>query len=504
MNIIEKFISVCEKHPESVSLVDEYSMLTRKETLNRVYSLSNFLNSSDFEKTDKVGILLPNCNAFVISFFAVILSKKTIVPLNYLLQPAELAYVITHSNLDTIITSKFFDRLMEAIVQFCPDLKRIIYIDKEGEDHLNFKTIFQTSPPEPPNLKYDLEDELLLIYTSGTTGKPKGVMLTHKNLYANHIGCLDAFPDTEGGVYLGVLPLFHSFGITVCILLPLLEDSKLVLINGFSPVKILEAITEENISFLPMVPQLFAVLLKSKEIQSISVSSLKYCVSGGGPCPRIYVESWEKLTGLSLLNGYGLTETSPVVSVNRSDNNKKGTIGIPFFNNKVEIWDDNGNSVEREVIGEIMVKGDNVMKCYYKDAEETKKTITQDGWLYTGDMGFLDKEGFLTITGRKKEIIISAGENIYPQEIEDVLLSHPKIIEAAVVGIEDKVRGEIPKAFVVPHPEHTPTKEEILEYCRQKLAAFKVPKEIEFRSSLPRNPTGKVSKIKLMEEGREK
>jgi len=504
MNIINQFISVCEKYPENTHLVDEFNKLTRRETLKRVYSLANFLNQSDFENSDKIGILLPNCNEFIISFFATALSRKIIVPLNCLLQPPELAYVIAHSNLDTIITSKLFDRLIEAIYQNCPSLKRIIYIDKEEENLLTFKKIFQTYSPEPVKVKGNLEDDFLLIYTSGTTGKPKGVMLTHKNLSANHLGCIDAFPDIDGRVCLGILPLFHSFGITVCILLSQLMNIKLVLINGFGSTKILKLIADEKISFLPMVPQLFAILLKSKELQNTDLSSLQYCVSGGGPCPKIYVEAWEKLTGKPLLNGYGLTEASPVVSVNRANNNKIGTIGIPFFNSKVEIWDDNGNPVVNGIVGEIMVKGNNVMKGYYKNEEETKKTISQDGWLHTGDMGFLDEEGFITITGRKKEIIISAGEKIYPQEIEDVLLSYPKIIEVAVIGIQDEIRGEVPKAFIVTHPEQTITKEEILEYCRQKLAPYKIPRDIEFRPSLPRNPTGKVAKIKLMEEEKKK
>jgi long-chain acyl-CoA synthetase len=334
----------------------------------------------------------------------------------------------------------------------------------------------------------------LYLYTSGTTGKPKGVVLTHRNLVHNVESCQIAGKFDSGESFLCLLPFFHTYAITGTILLPLLNGCPMVLVDRFHPLKVLKLIEEHSISVFLAIPSMYRVLAHAEG--DFNVRSVRFPISGGEPLPVATAEAFEKRFGVPIYEGYGQTEASPVISLNVPGNRKLGTVGPALPGVEIAIWDEGKNPVTADVVGEIMVRGPSVMQGYYNLPEETARTITRE-WLHTGDLGKMDAEGFVTITGRKKDLIISAGENIYPREIEEVLAQHPKVKEVAVIGVTDEVRGEVPKAFVLPREEMTVDEKELRQFCRSNLAGYKVPKYIEIVADLPRTPTGKVLKRML-------
>jgi long-chain acyl-CoA synthetase len=331
----------------------------------------------------------------------------------------------------------------------------------------------------------------LYLYTSGTTGRPKGVVLTHENLASNVASCQRAGEFDARDSFLCLLPFFHTYAITGTILLPLFHGSKMVLVDRFQPLKVMKLIEEHGISVFLAIPSMYRVLAASDG--DFNVSSVRFPISGGEPLPVAIAEAFEKRFGVPIFEGYGQTEAAPVVTLNVPGARKLGSVGRPLPGVEVAIWDEQKQPVDADVIGEIMVRGPNVMQGYFNLPEETGKTIT-NAWLHTGDLGKLDPEGFITITGRKKDLIISAGENIYPREIEEVLVLHPKVKEVAVIGVKDEVRGEVPKAFLIAHEGVSVDDKELRAFCREHLAAYKVPKHFEIVADLPRTPTGKVLK----------
>jgi len=344
----------------------------------------------------------------------------------------------------------------------------------------------------------------VLMYTSGTTGTPKGVELTHTNIVENYRDTVTVYDFHEKHSFICVLPLFHSFGMTTMMVLSNMIGARLVLVPQFLPQKLAEYFnTYTNCLYFGVAPmyQVLAFLAKSK---GLKYSNLELCVSGAAALPMDVKDNFEAATGVTIYQGYGLSEASPAVSLNLPGRHKPGTIGRTIDNVELQIWDDAGNRLPNGEIGEIMVRGKNVMKGYYKNPAVTAQTITPEGWLYTGDLGLLDDDGYTTIVGRKKELIICAGENIYPLEIEDVLMTHPAVAEAAVIGIPHPKKGEEPKAFVTLQPEASVEISELRNLCKEKLAAFKVPAEFEIRAEFPKNATGKILKRVLEEEIKKK
>jgi long-chain acyl-CoA synthetase len=337
-------------------------------------------------------------------------------------------------------------------------------------------------------------DPALYLYTSGTTGRPKGVVLTHQNLASNVDSCQKADKFDHNDSFLCLLPFFHTYAITGTILLPLLSGSKMVLVDRFQATKVLGLIQEHKISVFLAIPSMYRVLAATEG--DFNVSSVRFPISGGEPLPVAVADAFQKRFGVPIFEGYGQTEAAPVVTLNVPAARKLGTIGRVLPGVELQIWDEQNNVLPNGETGEIMVRGQNVMQGYHHLPEETAKTIT-DGWLHTGDLGKLDADGFVTITGRKKDLIISAGENIYPREIEEVVAQHPKVREVAVIGVKDEVRGEVPKAFVIVREGMTLDDKELRSYCRENLANYKIPKHIEFVADLPRTPTGKVLKRML-------
>jgi long-chain acyl-CoA synthetase len=480
MTLVETFLDTCKRLAHKTAVIDQNGAVTYEALRTEAISKTTQLLSEN--TGSHIGILLPNCMEFVTTFYGILMAGKIPVPLNYLLSPAQLLYVIQNAGIDTVFTNNLFKPHLGN------QIKHILSIEEKNP----------CTTVEENKIMQGMEDDLAaLLYTSGTNANPKGVMLSHRNFLSNLDGCIHAFHFTEKDVLLGVLPLFHTYALTTTLILPVNMGATTVYLARFSGPKVLELIEKYKITSLFAIPSMYRVLLRAAESAKHDLSTLRLCTSGGEPLPKDVLDSFNKTFPVPLTEGYGLTESTAIVSVNLPEKCKPGSIGPPLDNIEVKILDDDGQKLPLNKEGEICVKGPNVMKGYYKLPKETAETITPDGWLKTGDYGKLDDEGFLWITGRKKELIIISGENVSPNEIEQVISGHEKVFEVAVIGVPDKLRGEAPKAFIALHESAACTEEEIKNYCMQRLPHYKVPKYYEFLRELPHGPTGKVLKRAL-------
>jgi long-chain acyl-CoA synthetase len=404
------------------------------------------------------------------------------------------------SGAETLICLNVFAPLAGAIRERVPTLKRVIV---SGEANLpgseRMEALMRPRMGPAPVHASRPDDLAALIYTSGTTGRPKGAMLSHANIIANGESCREIIEVTDQDVFCTVLPLFHSFGATVCMVLPILSGAHSVLVPKFSPLTVLEALSDPQITFFAGVPSMFAVMLGVKTDRVFDLSHLRVCASGGAALSVDVMFGFEERFGVHIIEGYGPTEASPVVSVNPPRGPRKpGTVGVPLPRVEVCIRDDDFRPVPTGRIGEICVKGPNVMQGYWKNLEATAQTL-RDGWLLTGDMGSLDEDGYLTIADRKKDMIIVGGMNVYPREVEDVIYRLPQVAEAAVIGIPNRLRGEDVKAYISLRPESSLEALTVIDHCKHALASYKVPRSVEFRDELPKSGTGKVLKRALRE-----
>ncbi|SKA00440.1 AMP-binding enzyme C-terminal domain-containing protein [Selenihalanaerobacter shriftii] len=337
------------------------------------------------------------------------------------------------------------------------------------------------------------------LYTSGTTGDPKGAMLTHHNLIFDTEATIKHLKVDEEGRYLCVLPMFHAFAETVCMLMPVFLGASIVIMKSFLPERVLKTIQKKNVTFFAAVPTMYAALLNVRNKEEYDLSSLELCLSGGAAMPLKIMEDFEKTFNTIIIEGNGPTETSPVAYVNPIDGIRKpGSVGLPIPEVEAKIVDENDEELPRGEIGEIAVKGANVMKGYFKKPKATEKAL-RNGWFHTGDLGKMDNDGYISIVDRKKDMINVGGMNVYPREIEEQLYKNPKVLEVAVVATKDELRGEIPKAFIVLREGEEATDREIKMFCMDYFANYKIPKLIEFVDELPKSATGKIDKKVLKE-----
>ncbi|UCB57508.1 MAG: long-chain fatty acid--CoA ligase [Candidatus Omnitrophota bacterium] len=455
------------------------------------------------KKGDKVAILLNNCPQFIIALFAILKAQGVCVPLNVFLSSNELNYVLKDSRSKLLISSTDF---LEVLHKLPP--KKVILTDKEapGEIFQNdrffyWDKVLMKNRSGNPFLAIDPESLALLLYTSGTTGFPKGVMLSHRNIYSNVLASVSALEIKPQERFLLLLPMFHSFTLTVCIFIPIYAGARIAIIKSVRPFqKVLRSVLLNRITIIVGIPQLFDIL------QGINLPAIfrmflrvRVCISGAAPLSVETLRRFnEKFKSISLLEGYGLTESAPVVSLNPLRGLRKpGSIGLPLPGVETKIIREDESEANRGETGELIVKGPNIMLGYFNHPEQTKETI-KGGWLFTGDMAKIDNDGYIYIVGRKKEMILVHGMNVYPSEIENILKTHPKIKEVAVIGKRDKSKGELLLAFIVLHKDASISEKEIRDYCRGKIANYKIPRLIEFREDLPKTPTGKVLKRKLI------
>jgi long-chain acyl-CoA synthetase len=423
-----------------------------------------------------------------------------IVPVLFLLEAHEVSYIAADCEAVAIITAPEFLYKAQEARQSAPSLRHVLIIG--GEEHpgtIPFDRLVAESNPEDSIHPTDDEDMAVLLYTSGTTGKPKGVMLSHKNLYANALNAKNAAGDTDrGDVYLSVLPLSHSYGLGLLVA-GYVSDRKgrAVLLRWFDLEDVFRSIEKHRVTAMAGVPTMFVYMLHYPEADKYDTSSANSWLVGAAPMPKEKLREFEEKFGGEMYQGYGLTEASPNVAVQReSVPRKPGSVGPALAGVEVKIFDENDRELPQNTVGEVVCRGDNVMKGYYKMPEETEQAL-RGGWLHTGDMGCLDEDGHLYIVERKKDLIIRGGFNIYPKDIEEVLYKHPAVAEAAVVGMPDELMGEEVVAYVSLKPDGRANAEELIAHCRSHLAKYKCPRKIEFLDSLPKNPIGKVQKKEL-------
>lgn len=493
------FLRAWSRERKSIRLIDGHERWSFDDLATRALVIGRMIEEKAGAEPGHIGLMMPNSALSAATLFGIWLAERVAVPFNPALRSEELEAQIRDSQTDLILTSRPLRRTVPPFVETEPGIQAVVVEDYLGQA----LTVDATSLFDPEALlkarpEADPDRVACLIYTSGTTGGSKGVMLTHGNLLSNVASCHRRLGISVDDVYLCVLPIFHSFAMTATLLLPMLTGATTVMMGRFSPAEVLDVVAREQVSILLMVPPMYALALRAlKDRPPEILRSARLCISGGGPLPPGLEEDWEKCTGHRLINGYGLSEASPVVAVNGPDVFKPGSAGVPLDDLRVEIWDDCDKPLPAGQSGHIVVRGPSVMRGYWKRPAESDAAFAEGQWLRTGDLGFLDGDGILTLTGRSKDLIIFGGENILPLEIENVLLQHPSVAEAAVIGRSDPVKGEVPIGCVVLRAGATVEKRDLRAFCLERLAEFKAPRDFVFLPALPRNTLGKVLKHQL-------
>jgi len=474
------------RHPRRQVIVDDQRTWRYLDLLGGALHLAQQIEK--VSGSQHVGIMLPTSGMTPMAVLACWMLDRVVVPINYLLGESERQYVIDHSDVDTVIT---VGKMLEYLGS-----------EPQGVNLLKLDEVkFDGVPPlRMPPLHTPSDQVAAILYTSGTSGRPKGVMLTHGNLRANVRDAVKHSGIDASSGFAGVLPQFHCFGLTVLTLLPLAVGCKVVYTARFVPTKLLQKIREHRPDIFMAIPSMYAALASLKNATPDDMSSIRLAISGAEPLAAETRERFYEKFGVRILEGYGLTETSPGVSWSLPDHNRDGSVGPPLPNVTIEIRDSQGRPLPAGEKGEICIAGPNIMAGYYKMPDETAKVIDDRGFFRTGDMGKIDIDGLLSITGRIKEMLIIGGENVFPREIEEVLSRHPAVQASAVVGRQDPSRGEVPVAFVEILDGHEFEEAKLRAHCREHLAGYKVPKRIVRMDELPRNPTGKVLRRKLSDQ----
>ena len=496
-----------ETRPNHPAIIDGDSTLTYSQLLEEIERFAGGLENLDIGPDSKLGLLCLNQKEYLVAFLGALLKGLPVVPYNFMLTPEDLVYITQDAGVDLFVmnpafikpeTARFFAFFKHRILTSPPPPG---LLPESGT--VGFSDFVSQADPKAAHTRHKRNPEIpdVIMYTSGTTAKPKGVMLDENMFDANTAGVGEHLQFVPEDRAIMALPLFHSFG-NIIALVFLRAGGTLILLQQFHPKTILGTIAEQRATVLPLVPTIYSFLVQLAEQSQYDTSSLKYCISGGAALPHALLHKVESVLGATVLEGYGLTEVSPVVAVNTmADGSIPGSVGPVLPNVQVNIVDDSETPVPPGEVGEIYVKGETVMRGYWKLTQETEEVITPDGWLRTGDLGHLDEAGRLFISaGRKKDLIIRAGENVSPLAIENVLINHTEVLEAAAIGIPHHRLGEQVVACVTLKAANGITENDLKENFRGKLPAFMLPDQIRFYESLPKNPTGKIMKTQLRED----
>ena len=529
-----------DKYPEGVALIYGAPLgsryMAKKVTYKELNALVNRfaagLQKLGVKKGDRVALYLPNCPQYIIAFYGAARAGAVVVPCNPLYVARELEHQVKDSGAETLIALTPFYKtiknvrantplkrvIMTSVKEYFPGLLRTLFtlakekkeghfLSIEGEKDTHwFQDVLTSAPEKPQAVDIKPSDTLCLLYTGGTTGVPKGAELTNRNLLANALQTKAWFKAQDGKeTVLTAIPLFHSYGMTTCMNFAMASAGAMVLIpNPRDLHMVMLAVKNFQPTCFPGVPTMYVAFNNFPNVQAYGVNSIRACISGAAGLPVEVQQKFQELTGGKLVEGYGLSEASPVTHANPIyGQNKIGTIGVPFPDTIAKIVDLETGQKEMPVgeVGELAVRGPQVMKGYWNKPDETAMVL-RDGWLYTGDIAKMDEQGYFQIVDRKKDMIISGGYNIYPRDVEEVLYEHPKVKEAVVAGVPDAYRGEMVKAYVILKDGQTATEEEIIEFCRTRVAKYKVPRAVEFRKELPKTMVGKILRRLLVEEER--
>jgi long-chain acyl-CoA synthetase len=453
--------------------------------------VASLLRSKGFKAGDRAGIMLPNVPYFPSIYYGILRAGGVVVPMNPLLKGREVKFYLEDPGAQFLFAWNGFE---EEATKGAEEAGAELFLVTPGE----FEQLIGQQDPWDEVEDRDEDDTAVILYTSGTTGTPKGAELTHSNLMKNVEVCRELFDYSQDDVLLGALPLFHSFGQTCCMNTAAASGALMTFIPRFDPAKALEIIERDKVTIFAGVPTMFGAMLNDDSCTERDKSSLKICCSGGSAMPVEVLKGFEKAFNCKVLEGYGLSETSPVASFNhRNKERKPGSIGTPIDGVEFRLVDEDRKEVPEGEVGEIAIRGHNVMKGYWDREDATKEAIDSDGWFYTGDMAQVDDDGYYFIVDRKKDMIIRGGYNVYPREIEEVLYTHPAVSEAAVVGVPHDELGEEVGAAVALKAGQDISEEDLKAFIKEEVAAYKYPRKIWFVDELPKGPTGKILKREI-------
>jgi long-chain acyl-CoA synthetase len=521
------------RHPDATALIFMNRRVSYRRFKEEVDRFATALAMLGVAKDSKVAIQLPNLPQAVVAYYATLSLGAQVVMTNPLYVEREIEHQWHDAGCSlAVVTDYLFERRIRRIRDKLPVKNYVIAsipeylgpplnllvtlklkkanpplmakVQTDERTH-SMRTLIKTTPPNPPQVQIGMDDIAVLQYTGGTTGVSKGAMLTHRNLSYNVQQAGAWFTNLERGkeVWLSCLPLFHAFGMTVSMNVPVYAGCGMVLVpNPGDFPQLIKSIARRRVTVFPGVPTQFNAINNRRGIEKVDLTSIKFCVCGSAPLPGDVCDKFERLTGSKIAEGFGLTETSPMTHANPLLGKRKtGSIGVPLpgTDAKVVALEDGRTEMPPGKQGELLIKGPQVMKGYWNRPDATEDTIC-DGWLRTGDIAMTDGDGYFYIVGRKKDVIISGGYNIYPDEVDDVLMAHPAVLEAATIGVPNVRRGETVKSFVVLKPGHTVAAEELVEYSRTQLAAYKVPRRIEFRNELPKSAALKILRRELRQQ----
>jgi long-chain acyl-CoA synthetase len=490
MNLVQPFLDAAESDPEHVAVKLDDAELSYQTLAGASAHLAGLLAEHGFAPGDRVGIMLPNVPHFPIVYYGVLRAGGIVVPMNVLLKKREVAFYLEDSGAKLLFAWHGFAQDAQAGAEAAG--AECILVEPE-----RFEELVGAATPDTAVAAADEQDTAVILYTSGTTGMPKGAELTHANLIRNAEASRGLFGLGADAIVLGALPLFHSFGQTCGMNATLGGGGTLSLIPRFDPGKALAIIARDKVNIFQGVPTMYGAMLHDPGREDADTSSLTVCASGGSAMPVELMRGFEEAFGCKVLEGYGLSESSPVASFNHPDRERKpGSIGTPIEGVEMKVVDDDGGDVAQGEVGEIVIRGHNVMKGYWERDEATAETI-RDGWLHTGDMGQIDEDGYFFIVDRKKDLIIRGGYNVYPREIEEILYEHPAVREAAVIGVPHDEYGEEIGAAVALKDGHTVAESELRDFVKEQVAAYKYPRQVWFVDDLPKGPTGKILKREI-------
>ena len=495
--------NAADQYPDRTALIFVAERVTYREMMEHIDRAAAAFSAAGLNKGDRIALMLPNCFAFVYSFYAAMKLGLVVAQLNPLLTARELSFIVRDSDARMLIAVDVaYPTIKQTMLD--QDIENLVIVPLTGQELDEGTTLFddllQQDAPVPSGAEIDPENDLAALqYTGGTTGFPKGVMLSHFNLIANAEMTrevmqqwLKKFSGKE--IFcMALLPFFHSYGMTCCLTTALTAPAGLILVPQFNADLIFFLIEQYQPAMFPGVPTAFIALMNHPEIQDHDIGSIDICISGAAALPVEVMEQFEQKTGASILEGYGLSEASPITHCNPLYGMRKpGSIGMPYPDTDCKIVDSEEGKRELPIgeEGELIIKGPQVMSGYWNRPNDTAVAL-RNGWLYTGDIARMDQDGYFYIVDRKKDVIIYGGYNIYPREVEEVLFEHPKVAEAVCIGVPEKFFGEVVKAFIVPKEGSEVTAEEIIEFCKARLIKYKVPRQVEFRTELPKTLVGK-------------
>ncbi|MHB1167135.1 MAG: long-chain-fatty-acid--CoA ligase [Carboxydocellales bacterium] len=501
ISMTEVLYQRAKDYPDNTAIIFADQQINYRTLAGMVSALANALQNQGIQKGDRIALMMPNCPQFVIAYFAIFQVGGIVVQTNPMYLERELEYQLKDSGAKGIM---LLDMLLPRILAVQANTQVNLVISAAfgprqetlPEGVLDFGELMKKYPGQPTPVVVDNRNDVVLLqYTGGTTGSSKGVMLTHSNLMANMLQVKEWFLGQGPGqeCIMGVLPFFHVFGMTACMNFAIYEASSMILHPRFDAKAVLDSVIKYKPTVFPAVPTMYVALNNHPETKAAGMGDIRICMSGGAALPIEVLEQFESLTGGTLVEAYGLSETSPAALSNPIKGIRKpGSIGIPFPDTEYFIADlETGEPVPMGMPGEIVVRGPQVFKGYWQRPEETA-AVLKEGWFFTGDIGRMDEDGYCFIIDRKKDLIISGGFNIYPRDVEEVIYEHPKVLEVAVVGHPDSYLGEKVMAYVVAKPGETITAEEVITFCRDKMAAYKVPREVEFLKEIPKSAVGKI------------